>query len=44
MDHPARSSSELYPSPKRVRVVLGGVVIADSRRAILLRRENEMRA
>lgn len=30
---------EFFPSPKRVRVVLGGQVIADSRNARLLRRE-----
>lgn len=39
MDEAIHTANELYPSPKRVRVVLGGQVIADSRRVILLRRE-----
>ncbi len=39
MDEAVHTAYELYPSPKRVRVVLGGQVIADSRRVILLRRE-----
>jgi uncharacterized protein (DUF427 family) len=30
---------ELFPSPKRIRVLLGGRVIADTRHALLLRRE-----
>ncbi len=38
--HPA-IAYELYPSPKRVRVMVGGTVIADSRRAILLRRDDK---
>lgn len=40
MDQFTRTAYELFPSPKRVRVVLGGQVIADSRRAILLRRDD----
>lgn len=40
MDQRNRAVYELLPSPKRVRVVLGGQVIADSRRAILLRRDD----
>lgn len=39
MDQLTHPSTELYQSPKRVRVVFGGHIIADSRRAILLRRE-----
>ena len=40
MDQLSRTAYELFPSPKRVRVFLGGQVIADSRRVILLRRED----
>ena len=40
MDQFTRTAFELFPSPKRVRVVLGGQVIADSRRTILLRRDD----
>jgi uncharacterized protein (DUF427 family) len=40
MDQFTHTSYELFPSPKRVRVLLGGQVIADSRRAILLRRDD----
>lgn len=39
MDQYAGTAYELFPSPKRVRVMLAGQVIADTRRAILLRRE-----
>jgi len=39
MDQHSAGAGELYHSPKRVRIVLGGRVIADTRRAILLRRE-----
>lgn len=39
MDRSTQTTYELYPSPKRVRVVFGGGVIADSQRAILLRQD-----
>lgn len=37
MDQLTRTAYELFPSPKRVRVFLGGQAIADSRRTIFLR-------
>lgn len=40
MNPQSPSEVELYRSPKRVRVLLGGLIIADSRRATLLRRED----
>jgi uncharacterized protein (DUF427 family) len=40
MDMFTTTDYELFTSPKRVRVTLGGLVIADSRRTILLRQEH----
>jgi uncharacterized protein (DUF427 family) len=39
MEQLTHPTAELYHSPKRIRVVLGGQIIADTRQAILLRRE-----
>lgn len=40
MDQLTRPAYELFASPKRLRVLLGGQFIVDTRRAVLLRRDD----